>query len=372
MDKFTIIILSVLLSAANALTVAAAGLDRSGQDVSLIFKEGNVFKATVGYVNPHLSSSGGGPYSLSGVSDAGNSYVPFSFGYKHQLTEQVSLALLYDQPYGADIYYNDGPFSDLLGDYGVHGFNGQAKARTHALTFLGRYEFGNGFSIHGGVRGQKIEEGYVISSPGVLDISSGWEYGGVVGAAYEVPEIALRIALTYSTEISHKMKGTEDSGFVNALFDMPLSDVHFTLVMPESVNLNMQTGITKRTLLFSKIRWVHWGGFSVTSPLSGGDYVAYSHNEYTVTVGLGRKMSENLTLVIPIGYERSKEETVSTLGPKDGYWSLGLGGTYTMDKTTIGLGFRYFKFNDAVTTKGELPFGDNFAVATGMSMTHNF
>ncbi|WP_421704158.1 OmpP1/FadL family transporter [Aliiroseovarius sp.] len=363
MSKMKTGALAALMMGSTALTASAAGLDRSGQDVTLLFEEGNVAEVSLGYVDPHLTAA------VAGISDAGKAYAPLSFGYKHQFTENISVAILYDQPYGADIEYTDGPFSAL----GPLPLNGQAEVNTDSFTILGRYEFGNGFSVHGGARLERIE-GYVVSSPGILDVESDWDVGGVIGVAYEVPEIALRVALTYSTAIDHGVTGTEDVGFANLGSGgiAPLADATFTITAPESVNLDFQTGIAENTLLFGSIRWVHWDGFNVTSPNSAPEYVGYTNDDYTVNVGVGRRINDELSLAASVGYERRKYQTVSTLGPTDGYWSLGLGGSYTMGDTKFSAGVRYVLVGDAITTTGGVPFRGNHATAVGFSVQQTF
>ena len=52
---------------ASATMVNAAGLDRSGQDVSVIFEDGNYFQLSYGNVNPTVTGvhSLGGPKAVS-------------------------------------------------------------------------------------------------------------------------------------------------------------------------------------------------------------------------------------------------------------------------------------------------------------------
>ncbi len=354
--------LAALLAGTTALTANAAGLDRSGLDITLLFEEGDVAQLSFGRVSPHLSSS-----ALGGISDAGVDYNVASFGYKHQFTDNFSMGVMYDKPYGAHIRYTDGPFSAAGGPLPL---DGQADVDSDAVTLLGRYEFGNGFSVHGGARLQRIE-GYVVSGPGVLDVASDWDVGGVIGVAYEKPEIALRVALTYSSKISHEATGTEDVLF-GSFLGAPLTPTTMRITSPESINLNFQSGVAKDTLVFGSIRWVHWDGFDVTSPNSGAEYVGYTSNDYTLTLGVGRKITDKLSLAATVGYEHHKGETVSTLGPTDGYWSLGLGGSYTIGNTKISAGVRHVWLGNAVTTAGGVPFEDNTATGFGISIHQSF
>ncbi len=339
-------VLGAVLGAGFATSAFAGGLDRSGQDITLLFESGNTFKFSAAYVDPNITSTAGGV-----LTDAGPGYVQLGFGYKHDLSDSLSLAVIYDQPYGANIRYTDGAFNGV-----------GAEVSSHAVTGLLRYKMGNGFGVHGGLRLQQLTG--VVSTPLVagdpdLDVNSDWAAGGVVGVSWEKPEIAARVALTYSSEVSHTMTGIEFGGTVN-----------FAMVTPQSVNLDFQTGITPTMLVFGSIRWVNWDGFTIDGP-GAGTWLSYDDDVITYSLGVGRKFSDNWSAAVTVGYERSTGDPSTPLGPTDGYISLGLGATYTMDNgTKISGGVRHVWLGD--TTVSGAPFTDNTAIAVGLSITHTF
>jgi len=316
-------------------TAYAGGLDRSGQDITLLFESGNVVKFSAAYIDPNITSAAGG------ISDAGTAYTQFSLGYKQQLNEKLSFAVIYDQPYGAAISYVDGPV-------GIAGLT--ALVTSHAVTGLARYQLGNGFALHAGVRAQQVSADVNAFA---LDVTSDWGFGGVVGVSWEKPEIAARVAITYNSEVSQTFTGSETIPYTT----------------PQSVNLDFQTGIAANTLVFGSIRWVNWNGFNITG---GRTYINYTQDVTTYTIGVGRKFSDTLSGAISIGYEApSGIPSATPLAPTDGYISLGIGGTYTLDSgTKITGGLRYVWLGDQ--NAAGIPFANNYTIAAGISVLHEF
>ena len=89
-----------------------------------------------------------------------------------------------------------------------------AELNSNALTGVLQYNLDNGTSVFGGLRAQTLEaEAVVTSVPGPYSADGDRDlaFGYLVGVAYEKPEIALRVALTYNSEIDHDLETTEIS-----------------------------------------------------------------------------------------------------------------------------------------------------------------
>ncbi|MCP4822109.1 MAG: hypothetical protein GY883_23245, partial [Shimia sp.] len=226
-----------LSCAASALH--AGGIDRSGQGVNILFEEGNFAQISLINLNPSVDGKGTGD-GMGDHNNAAQSYTDPSLGYKHKVNDVLDIAFIYDQPFGAHIAYTNG----LLA-------GGGADITSDSITGLARYKLSNGLSVYGGLRGVKAG-GTLTSSHGMLQADSGYAMGGVVGMAYEKPEIALRAALTYASGITTEMQG----------FHNVAAARNFDVDFPESVNLDFQTGIAADTLLFGSVRWVGWEGFN--------------------------------------------------------------------------------------------------------------
>jgi len=340
---------------------SAGGLDRSGQGIGVIFEEGNHVELSFGQVRPEVDGevvlpTPGGPVTQESGNMAPD-YTQFGAAVKVQVNEQVSMALIFDQPYGADVDYDTEGYI-LLG--------GRAEVETTGITALARYQFDETYSVHGGIR--HLTANGIYAAPALPDFGSGASpaytstysedsgFAYVLGAAYERPDIALRVALTYTSEIELDLDGTAGD---------------LSTTMPESVNLDFQTGVAADTLLFGSIRWVAWDGFALTDTLAG-DILSYDDDVFTYNLGVGRRFTDNFSASVSMGYEKSTGEVTGNLGPTDGYVSYQIGGAYTLDNgVEISGGVRYVDIGDA-TTSITAEFEDNSAIGVGMKVAYSF
>lgn len=322
----------------------AGGVDRSGQSVRALFEKGGASGAyaefSFGTVNPTANGNAGG--------DPLEAYSQLGFAVKQDMGDAFSFALIADQPFGASVQY---PAGAPFGGSGAH-------VQSRALTAVGRYKLPSNFSVFGGLRFQKLS-GTIVSAPDTLNASSKFNVGYLVGVAYEKPEIAMRVALTYNSKITNKMSGTQNGGAIN-----------FNIVTPQSWNLEAQTGIAANTLLFGSIRYVGWNGFNVTTPLK--TYASFTGNTTTYSVGLGRKFTENWSGAVTLGYEKpGVRPTTTALAPTTGSTSIGLGATYTQGNTKITAGVTYAKLGDQ-NNGGGVTWTGNKAIAAGIRVGVSF
>jgi long-chain fatty acid transport protein len=288
--------------------------------------------------------------------------------YKSQLNDQFSLAIIYDQPFGADVEYATPGYVLASPPPGVVANSG-ARVESDGITVLGRYEINQNFSVHGGMRYIQASGYYSFTLAAPPDgyasnYASNGGFGYVLGGAYERDDIAMRIALTYSSEIDLELAGDQGGNTLTAN-------------LPESVNLDFQTGIAADTLLFGSVRYVAWDGFMLVdsnNPTLVGNILAYDDDVYTYNIGVGRRLSDAFSASFAIGYEKGTGETTGNLGPTDGYISYQIGGAYTLNNgIEISGGVRYIDLGDAVTdapVSGD--FSDNDAVAVGLKVAYNF
>jgi len=363
---------AIAVSATNAM---AGGIDRSGQSVMLLFEKGNYAEFSLGMVTPKVSGVGAGtvptlatPTPGQSSGDMAGDYFTFSGAYKHQFNDRISAAIIFDQPFGANVDYPAGTTYYAVGS--------TAELKSNAVTGVVKYTLPSNVSVFGGLRYQTL--GAVASVPFVggykADGKTDSAVGYLVGAAFEKPEIALRVALTYNSRIKHDLPTAETSALG------PLSSTT-PITTPQSVNLEVQSGIAKDTLLFGSVRWVEWSKFDITPTqyfalTTGKSLVSYDSDTISYTLGLGRKFNEQWSGAVTLGYEAPTGGFASNLGPTDGYWSIGIGGSYTRDKVKITGGIRYVSIGDADTTLGgnvaAANFTGNSALGAGIKVGFTF
>lgn len=390
----------------GATAAQAGGLDRSGQGVNVLFEEGSVVQLRLGYTRPDVTGSMEDQIPISPTFgqtiDSGNVAESFwtpHLAYKTTLTEELDFALIYDQPFGAEVRYRaDYPLSqNLVALAGIPGATTdilRARADTDAITALLRYKLNNGFSVIGGVRAQRLKASVSVPIAGGsstpfpqggyrVETDAEIDFGYVVGVAWERPDIAARVSLTYNSKITHDLSQTEANDVIGLTPLGPSAsrvsaDSTSEVVTPQSINLDFQTGVAPKTLLFGSVRWVDWPQTVYAPPvytgLTGINLVDYEDDTFTYSLGLGYQFSEEFSGAVTLGYETSEGSSVSNLGPTDGFWSIGLGGTYSFEQAQISGGIRYTDIGDA-TANGTGPdnratFDGNSAWSVGLQITY--
>jgi long-chain fatty acid transport protein len=359
-------ILTTAVAVATAATTAhAGGVERSSQSVAILFEQGRYAELSFGTFSPNVS--GTAPAALGGASsgDMASSYNSYSLGYKMDVGERMDFALIIDQPIGANVAYPATTTYPLRGS--------TAKLTSSAITALLRYQFENNVSVYGGLRYQTVKGVVSLPTVGAYTLSTNHdsEVGYVVGIAWEKPEIAARVALTYNSAITHSLESTE-TGFAAGS-----TVAGFETEVPQSVNLEFQSGIAKDTLLFGSIRWQDWTAFVIDppryAPVFPTPLVSYASDRVTYNLGIGRRFNENWSGAVTLGYEPSDGELTGNLGPTDGFKSIGLAATYTKDNIKITGGVRYVDIGDATANFGPgVPFTDNSGVGIGIRVGYTF
>lgn len=369
--NFNLKTLTVALAALSAASIAsAAGLDRSGQDITAFLQDGTYAETVYTYLDADVS---GKDSSGNKIDDIAESYDFFRYGVKADINDTFSVGILYDEPFGAAADYsgkNDFVSHEPNPNFG--GFiqpNGEAtnvEVRTENLTGILGAKFGENkeFQVYGGPVAQRVQadvklrgKAYGLADGYTTHISAGQDYGWLAGASYSKPEIALQAALTYRSEIEHNLSLSENFPALALKQMNPNSVGEIEIVTPKSVNFDFQTGINPTTLATAKVRWVPWSDFEIVPPLynqaSKLSLVSYDEDQWLVELGLAKRLTPALAVTGNIGWDSGAGNPVTSLGPIEGYYSAGLGAKYNLtDNWAISAGGKYLWFGDA---EGQIP-----------------
>ena len=351
-----------------------------------------------------------------------------NYGAKADINDKVSVGVFFDQPWGADVeftgnndFVNDteqaalaakaaeaaaakaadaakaDPANQILAYTAVKtereagaAYNIASNIAQHPnegtnvsvdsknFTGLLGVKFGekNNWQVYGGPVLQKLE-GEVHLRGTAYNSTQGYDgtfaqsngYGWMAGLAYSKPEIALKAALTYRSEIDHDTVAYE---YMPATGDSGTNDM--TITTPKSVNVDFQTGLNPTTLLTAKLRWVPWSDFSIKPPLynattkkavgadfkplypNGLNLIDYSDDGWAAEVGLGKKLNNQWAVSGSVGWDSGAGGPITTLGPVEGHWNVGLGAKYNVTpEVAVSAGVKYLMFGDA---KSKIPNGD--------------
>lgn len=407
----------------------AAALDRSGQSIAAFLQPGNYFEAGISVLDPNVSGKVRNGYSPSAappsaiglqntnLSDMGDDYYFPSAALKLQVTDHFSFGLLYDQPFGADATYSlSDTVSVAAGGVGLF-HNGtestEVEVKTQSISMIFGYQPTENFNFYAGPVYQTVEgdvqlRGLAYGGANQFggynaqisnDSSTGW----LAGFAYQIPEIALKASVTYRSEIDHKTIVDESSiaalgQNAGTLINMNNGLGKTEITTPQSVNLDFQTGIMANTVAFANVRWVNWKDFSIrpyafgkaaehplvvanTGKQDGFDLVAYTDDQWSANVGVGRKLNDKWAGNVSVGWDSGAGNPITTLGPTEGYWNLGLGAQFSpTPQTFIAGGVKYFWLGDAKAQAASdfgsssyvAEFEDNDAWAYGLKIGYRF
>lgn len=302
----------------------------------------------------------------------------------------------------------------------------EVEVHTQSLSLIFGYQPTENWNFYAGPVYQTVKgdvklrgQAYSIFNGYDANFKQTGDVGWLAGLAYQVPEIALKASITYRSEIEHSAKTRErlsvldkdqaTTGAVQGLLlglGVPgdkiaaMSQQGSTeIITPQSVNLELQSGIMANTVAFANVRWVDWSNFgirpyqfgkvsdavgqlpSIARP-NGFDLVKYDKDQWSATVGVGRKFSELWAGNVSVGWDSGAGNPITTLGPTEGFWNVGVGLQYSpTPQTFIAGGVKYFWLGDAKSqTAAQVgddsqivaDFSDNDAIAYGLKMGYRF
>jgi long-chain fatty acid transport protein len=352
----------------------AAALEQSPPStVRILYEEGSYAEFGIAFSDPDQSGEGadlsavGGPAFLPGdTGDLFESRWNLSAAFKNRLNARLSYAILFDQPFGADTDYGEGTFPP-----GFTYEGSLADLDTNQVTGVAAYDVTDNVKLFAGLRAQRLEAEAAIPfiSGYSVEADADWGYGYLAGAAYARPEIALRVALTYYSEIEHDLDTAEFTLATGAV------DTETEVSTPQSVTLDFQTGVAPGTLVFGSVRWVDWSSFAIEPPVYGQATAAllgapralvdYEDDWWTYTLGVGRQLTDDLSGALSLSYEPDVGGVLTTLGPYDGRTIGTAALSYDYGPMTITGGVSYGVLGDT-TNLLDTDFNDGSVWGVGL------
>lgn len=395
--------------------IHASALEQSGQSILPFLENGNYAEANIFAIDSSVSGIVNDRADLvrdhqsRDTGDIAESTQFYTAALKLQLTDRLSFGVLYDQPFSADIKYparsNNSYFDNDISHEGT-----SVKADTQNLSLLFGYSPYQHFQIYGGPVYQTVKANVALRGNAYTQAFNGYnakfkqqgEVGWLLGGSYQLPDIALKAAITYRSKIKYQFQVEED------IFGEPLKLVEnekTKLETPASLNIDFQTGISEKSLVYMNLRWVNWKEFETRPPqygalseilmkeLTNGEYIqgfkldSYQNDQYSATLGIAHQFTEKWSTSTDVSWDSGTGNPASTMGPIKGSWSLGLGVQFNPAKNYFITGsLKYFWLGDTKTEDGTyyLPiagikpyaeqanFKNNHAIAYGLKFGYWF
>ena len=222
-----------------------------------------------------------------------------------------------------------------------------ADADLNSTVALLRYRISDNFSVIGGANRYAVSNGSVQTLAGLYSGISGDTTVPLVGAAYEISDIALRV------EVLAQGSGSMDLDVTSSVGPFSAATAGGTLGIPSTLTLNAQSGIAADTLAFLTVHRADWDDAQIAIP-ENGPVAAVGSNFSTktsYTVGLGRKFTDELSGLI--SYSTEKGGGAASNDPftlSDGTQTISVGLSYKLDNMTLSAGYSYTKVGDVTVT----------------------
>lgn len=351
-------------SVATSSVAFAGGFDRGGVNTDLLYDDSRfATEAAVTYVMPQRKienvvrgTNSADPFvpgvqapARTAAIDVDQTYAVPRFGAKMRIVDGVDCLGTFSQPFGADnghgmnnAYSSTSvKFSIDTNDYGL----------TCSYKFAaGDTSLGKGqIRLIGGVSYQELDGflsrqsfldfanlgigsiGGVTNTRGLGTFNIGGEaWGWRIGAAYEIPEIAFRASLVYSSSYEFDLTGIQNNtGFGPAIPGTALVPITAATEIPQSLEFKLQSGIAEGTLAFFNVKWQDWGKLGIIpivggrSPATGAatnlSFDALYRDGWTVTGGVGRKFTDTVSGLVALSWDRG---TSTISGTQTDTWTV--------------------------------------------------
>ena len=314
----------------------AGGFARGSADTDILFDDGNFnMRAGVTYVSPkrEFSKVQAASPGLLGTSYT-NDYVVPSAAVKMNLTDNLRCAgTMVDNNGGSAVYAVPKPSRKLTEDF---------TTNEKALTCGVKFQVGGGnFWLLGGGYMENFDYHrtnlYGTMGPTTADATldlDGREFGYRIGAAYEIPDIALRAQVMYRSGTSYGASGQlvapaavlagalTAQGVPDALnpfkalpgaTQVPLDAVGMGN-LPQTVEVKLQSGIAPGWLAFGSVKWSDWSvqksldvrskpsaAFPSGVPVSSDVY--NWKDGWTVTGGVGHAFNDRVSGLVSLTWD---------------------------------------------------------------------
>jgi long-subunit fatty acid transport protein len=258
-----------------------------------------------------------------------------AFAFKSDIFDNVALGLS---------YYNQGA---VQLDYSGAGSAAAAilpvvDLTIDALTLQAKYDYSENIGAIAGIKMTTVQDASAnifLPTFTASTITGKSEMGYIVGASYSIPEIAFRAELLYETETNFSLDTVSPAGAGKT-----------TGSIPDYMTLNFQSGVADGTLVFGSMRRADWANHQLKVHPMATDTSSFT-NTTTINVGVGRKVTDALSLIGTYGTEDKGDAAgTSLLSMTNGYQGITIAGRYTLENATITAGYNYTMFGDKTVT----------------------
>lgn len=371
----------------------AAGLERRNIETNFLFEEGTVVDFGLGSVSPDFTATQGGAFVFEAGKNIAPSFSVATGSFKTEVNDNLDLGFWYTGS-GNGVHVD---YGTVTGPGMTGAFNSTFTAVTNSAQIkadvsipttmvAARYSINENLSLLGGLKYVNVSGGQLMlpsemgvadpASTGVgdafIDTTSVWNLGNkdgtgtVLGLAYEIPEIALRVSLVAEGDIALSIPTTTGGGVA--------ANGDSTASIGDATTLSFQTGIAENTLLFGSVRQSNWADNQVSVPTAAGlaQITSFKDGE-NFTIGIGRKFSDKLSASLSYYFSDGDGNGASELSPYGETKTISLGSKYSVNEgTDVSFGLSQSERGDATTGNFTAKLSGSSVTSIGVKLTHRY
>ena len=343
----------------------SGGMERTALPTAFMFETGGYVDFTISNRNYDVTDNYFAPTSsmYGDVSGA-------SISAKFDFNEKIAVGVAQYNQAGISLNYQ-GAGSEIPGFNAV---GPMVDLEIDALAVMGKYAIGDNFSVLGGLKRTSVADATadifkLSGATSAATVTGASETGYLAGVAYERKDIALRVEYIIEQDVTFELVTT--GGLLGA------ATANTTGSIPDYQTINFQSGIAEDTLVFGSIRRADWSNHQIAvAPQTQASPTSSFSDSTTYSIGVGRRISDDLSVSASYSFEDSSEATgTSLLSTTDGYDTIGLGVRYTISSgTEISGGVAMTDVGDKTVTASGIPgaFTDNSVTSYGIKLAYKF
>ena len=362
MKKLTYLLAGSFLAPTLAIS---GGAERTALPTAFMFETGGYAEFTYSNRNYDVTDNMFAPTSSMAGDVSGA-----SMSVKFDVNETIAVGIAQYNQAGISLNYQ-GAGSQ------IPGFNAagpMVDLEIGALAVMGKYAMADNISVLGGVKRTSVADATadifkLSGATSAATSTSASETSYIAGVAYERKDIALRVEYIVEQDVAFELATT--GGLLGAATGTTTGSI------PDYQTINFQSGVAEDTLVFGSIRKADWSNHQIAvAPQTQAAPTSTYTDTTTYSIGLGRRISDELSVSASYTFEDASEATgTSLLSTTDGYDTIGLGVRYTLESgTVISGGLALTNLGDKTVTTSGIPgaFTDNSVTSYGIKLAYKF
>ena len=353
--------LATILGASSAV---AGGFSRGDANTDILFEPGTAnIDAGFIYVSPQRSYD-----TISGAKGTDGKFsddfwIP-NIAVAARPNDMFGCALTYTQSFGAASTYGtqaqnaEKTNAVLAGGLAAANYTISKgfTSNEYGATCDAKFDAGQGkFHVLGGIFLEDFS--YTAKAmTGTLTLKDNGSVGYRIGAAYEIPEYALRASLMYRSEVKHNASGNFDFSAIamanNGGIARAAASGYGTL--PQSVKLYVQSGIAPDWLVYGSVEWTNWSvlqtlNYKVGTTAQQDKF--YWKDGWTIQSGVGHKFNDTVSGTLNITWDQGVGTGADI---QTDTWTFGAGALINAGPGVLklGAGVSYLTAGSQSTAKG--------------------